>query len=188
MPRKILDHIVVQYFSVGFKIIIEKNKPHFFPLGLEYLYTLCTLHIYGTCIWDSQLQLYYFSFHKPTSGGCNSFSRSTLFFCSAESLAMVLSKDRATWWEKTVTISWQSLTHVSLSEYHESNHDLLHASCQVEQFSHKSVSVNIYTLCSAGFSMVLQAISCSISTTAAFNSLSHSKSCKDITKCQSKFS
>ena len=49
MPGKILDHIVVQYFSVGFKIIIEK-KTHFFPLGLEYCthFVLCIymVHVY----------------------------------------------------------------------------------------------------------------------------------------------
>lgn len=53
-----------------------------------------------------------------TSGGCSNFSKSTLFFCSAESLAIVLSKDRATCWKEkaeiqdpmsTVGTSWDFL-------------------------------------------------------------------------------
>lgn len=39
-----------------------------------------------------------------TSGGCSNFSKSTLFFCSAESLAIVLSKDRATCWKEKAEI------------------------------------------------------------------------------------
>lgn len=39
-----------------------------------------------------------------TSGGCSNFSKSTLFFCSAESLAIVLSNDRATCWKEKAEI------------------------------------------------------------------------------------